>query len=254
MKDTAEPDFLSSFCDGFIPCFLFGLIPLSILNAHGGEQLLALLGDSQVRLLALLSLLNGLLTGALALFISIKRHPHRQASIARRLHLYAFLTGFLSGSVGIALIISAKSVFALTALTVAVIWRNLRRFGSRVLHLLHPKVIPTWSDAGFLLQTYLTTIGAFTLINAALDILYALQGASPAPFSFVHGPGMIIDSLYFSTVVVTTLGFGDIVPATLDGKVLVTLECMIGYLMFALTIGVVTKGVVKSAPEEVGGK
>ena len=54
----------------------------------------------------------------------------------------------------------------------------------------------------------------------------------------------------------TTLGFGDITPVTADAKLVVALEVVIAYLMFALLIGTITRGILpherveESAQEE----
>lgn len=254
MNKDATPRFLDIFLEGFIPYFLLGLIPLSIASSRGGTALLHALG-SKAMVLFLLGLGNGTLIGLIALFISSRNISlfsipvSLEATARRKRRRHIFFTGFICGSVGIVLDVSVYGVFFLTVLTLLVVWRNLKRFGRRAVHLLHPASTPTFADVGFLLHTYLTTIGAFTLINAAMDIFYALAGILPEPFHFSHGPGLLIDSLYFSTVVVTTLGFGDIVPQTLDAKALVIFECMTGYVIFALIIGIITKGIVRSSSD-----
>ncbi len=56
----------------------------------------------------------------------------------------------------------------------------------------------------------------------------------------------MINALYFSVVVMTTLGFGDIVPLTPDAKMVVVLQCLTSYIMFALMIGILMRGIVSS--------
>ena len=46
--------------------------------------------------------------------------------------------------------------------------------------------------------------------------------------------GNFVDALYFSTVVMTTLGFGDITPTTLLGRLAVSGEAILGFSLFAL--------------------
>tara|TARA_B100000929_G_C15350609_1_gene367391 strand:- start:119 stop:715 length:597 start_codon:yes stop_codon:yes gene_type:complete len=43
---------------------------------------------------------------------------------------------------------------------------------------------------------------------------------------------------YFSAVTFTTLGYGNIVPSTVTGEVIATIEVIIGFCFFALLIGV----------------
>lgn len=46
----------------------------------------------------------------------------------------------------------------------------------------------------------------------------------------------IAQAFYFSTIVITSLGFGDITPTTDLGRVLVSLEAMVGFLTFAMLV------------------
>ena len=70
---------------------------------------------------------------------------------------------------------------------------------------------------------------------------------TPEPFGFGHGEGeLFLNALYYTVVSMTTLGFGDIVPVTWDGKLLLIFQCLVSYVMFALMIGIVTRGVTDS--------
>ena len=54
----------------------------------------------------------------------------------------------------------------------------------------------------------------------------------------------LADYLYFSVVVMTTLGFGDIYPATTAARIIVAMQCLTSYVMFALMIGIITRGIL----------
>ena len=56
----------------------------------------------------------------------------------------------------------------------------------------------------------------------------------------VHG-GLI--SLYFSIITLTTIGFGDFIPATRLCRLFVSIEALSGYFLLALLIAVMTKWV-----------
>lgn len=111
--------------------------------------------------------------------------------------------------------------------------------------MLRPERIPTWDEIGRLAYIYILLVTAFTLINASLDMACDLL-AFPRPFEFGHGPDLLIDALYFTVVLLTTVGFGDFHPLTALGKVFVTVECLTGYVIFALLIGIVTSGVTNA--------
>ena len=52
------------------------------------------------------------------------------------------------------------------------------------------------------------------------------------------------DSFYFSIVAFTTLGFGDIKPACLQGRLVVSLEVILGYAILGLFIGVIASKIL----------
>lgn len=55
------------------------------------------------------------------------------------------------------------------------------------------------------------------------------------------GLGHIFDYLYFSIVVTTTVGLGDIVPATEAGKVLVAIQGFCGFIMLGIFVGLLQR-------------
>lgn len=100
-----------------------------------------------------------------------------------------------------------------------------------------------------LMRIYMTMVAGFTLLNATLEVGHLLVGASP-PFGFGSTDGrFFINSLYFTVVSMTTLGFGDIVPKTWDGKLLLIFQCLASYIMFALMVGIITRGVTRTQDE-----
>ena len=50
---------------------------------------------------------------------------------------------------------------------------------------------------------------------------------------------------YFSAVTLTTLGYGNIVPASTFTEILVTVESLVGFLGFAILAGVITSIIMK---------
>jgi voltage-gated potassium channel len=158
----------------------------------------------------------------------------------------AVLVGFLAGAADILLTLSEWGVLFLAVLVLSVLIWNLRAFTRRSVSLLRPGSGVTWSDVSELLRIYLATLIGFTLVNAAVDGLHVLAGAAP-PFDFAAAGGeLFLNALYYTVVTMTTLGFGDIVPRTWDGKVLLIIQSLLSYFMFAFMIGIITRGVTST--------
>ena len=72
------------------------------------------------------------------------------------------------------------------------------------------------------LLLYLTVILTFAVL------FYSIPGQVPK----VHGN--ILESIYFSVVTITTLGYGDIYPHGSFGKLLVSIEAIFGIIIIGL--------------------
>lgn len=53
----------------------------------------------------------------------------------------------------------------------------------------------------------------------------------------------LFNALYFTVITLTTVGFGDFIPISYFGKIVVVLECLTSYVMFGLMIGLVARGI-----------
>jgi hypothetical protein len=80
---------------------------------------------------------------------------------------------------------------------------------------------------------------AYLMIGTLWAYLYALV-AYHYPGSFLGelptGPGMVIDLLYFSFTVLTSTGFGDIVPLSPQARAVCIVEQLTGALFVAILI------------------
>ncbi|MSO38002.1 MAG: two pore domain potassium channel family protein [Acidimicrobiia bacterium] len=85
------------------------------------------------------------------------------------------------------------------------------------------------------LETVIGAIDAYMLIAIAFAAVYAAMDRLLESNFFVQGPQQPMHFLYFSFVTITTLGFGDLTPATDPGRVLVSLEAVLGQI-FLVTI------------------
>jgi Ion channel len=86
------------------------------------------------------------------------------------------------------------------------------------------------------LETILGAICVYVLIGIAFAGIFAgVNDAEPAGFFAQHIIPTNVDFLYFSFVTITTVGFGDLTAGTSTGRVLVTLEALIGQI-FLVTL------------------
>ena len=70
------------------------------------------------------------------------------------------------------------------------------------------------------------------LIIIAASLMHTIEGhAQPETF------GRILRALWWSVVTMTTLGYGDVVPVTVIGKVIATFIMLIGVGLVALPAG-----------------
>ena len=87
---------------------------------------------------------------------------------------------------------------------------------------------------------YGRSFGRFFLWVFGLIGLFGLLYAIPGTTSATGIP----NNIYFSVVTFTTLGYGDIVPLSVLGKVLVLIEVMVGYVMLGLLVGIISRRVI----------
>jgi len=81
----------------------------------------------------------------------------------------------------------------------------------------------------------------FTWVAVVVVLFAVLYSIIPNTLS---QPNNFLNSLYFSFVTFTTLGFGDISPISSIAKFLVILEVFIGYLMLGLLVAIISKKVI----------
>ncbi|MFV0422071.1 potassium channel family protein [Oleidesulfovibrio sp.] len=241
-RTTNHISYTESWLCYLIPFLFLAIICLALLvpvleNAAGFLQ------KSQLSHLSLLALLNAATTalaGYLLNYIVKRRKRHTDTLLSGG---QALLLGLAAGGIIPFAATSPILLFCLTITLIALVWINLRRFIRRIVTMLRPQSHATWADIQELARIYLMLLTAFTLTNASLDALHRLLGNTP-PFGFSSGFGFFLDSLYFSCIMMTTVGFGDIAPSTLDAKLLVGLEAFTSYIVFALLVGIITRGVL----------
>jgi inward rectifier potassium channel len=79
----------------------------------------------------------------------------------------------------------------------------------------------------------LSLAGLYLLLNLGYAVLFALR---PGSISGAR-PGSLLDAFFFSTETMSTVGYGEMYPATLYGHVVVTMEIVTGVLLVPLAVG-----------------
>jgi len=141
----------------------------------------------------------------------------------RRVRRQGTLVGFVCGALGPAYVFIPSLVPLLALVFLALSVGYARNFLSRAAVMLRAGNNPRPADIVHLVFLYGALIACFTVLNSAV----------------------------ITIVTMTTLGFGDITPHSPDSKLLVIFEALIAYILFALLIGTITRGILpQEEPEE----
>ena len=76
-------------------------------------------------------------------------------------------------------------------------------------------------------------------------IFVCLLAVGVVAYSFVFEHWTIIDSLYFTVVMLTSAGYGDISPTTPSGKIFTALFALVGIILLGMVLGVVGSSLVE---------
>jgi len=128
--------------------------------------------------------------------------------------------------------------------TLAVLLHEQAHFQQRIEHLKRRHPTMSWwlwltSNYGQSLSRWMAwVVGVITtfgvIFSAVPETIVSNTGSAPT----------LLDGVYFSTVTFTTIGYGDWVPRSALGKLLVMLEAFIGYLMGGLLVAILAKRVL----------
>jgi voltage-gated potassium channel len=89
---------------------------------------------------------------------------------------------------------------------------------------------------------FLLTVVTIVVVVGAL--MYVIEGEA-------HGFTSIPLSIYWAVVTLTTVGYGDLAPATVPGRVLAAVVMLLGYGIIAVPTGIVTAELTRSAAPPV---
>jgi ion channel len=87
-------------------------------------------------------------------------------------------------------------------------------------------------------ETLLGAIAAYLLIGMFFAFAYKAAGEfGSVPFFGPAGPGSLSQDLFFSFVTMTTVGYGNLVPAANPGQTFAVLEAATGQLFLVVAVG-----------------
>jgi hypothetical protein len=87
-------------------------------------------------------------------------------------------------------------------------------------------------------ETLLGAIAAYLLIGMFFAFAYKAAGEfGSVPFFGAAGPGTLSQDLFFSFVTMTTVGYGNLVPAANPGQTLAVIEAVTGQLFLIVAVG-----------------
>ena len=219
----------------FISLFLLSVFPLpGYFHGSPANQTLSglfvPLGNAAVTGLAILTL-NSFLARRNYIF---SYHPHDKLKL--------FCIAFGAGLLGYYITASSLTTYLISLIIIYTAVMNIRRFAGKLSSLLRQNTLATRKDIGEFANFFINLIISFSVINLSLNTLHNDLGWKPA-FNFGDGFAAVIDAFYFSVITITTVGYGNIVPQTLLSRFIVALECLTGYIILGIMIGIITRGI-----------
>jgi voltage-gated potassium channel len=191
--------------------------------------------------------------------LRIRRYIKRGAAAseiraARRIQWTSATVGALCGILTPLYVLVPWTMFPLLAVALVLVVIYIRAFLRRATEILRPGNYGHWSDVAQLLFVYLNLLVVFTLVTLVLQAGTRLLTDLPEKeivkiLPYGDQVGSILDAVYFSVVVMTTLGFGDITPKTNFAQIVVIVQTVAGYVIFGLMIGILTRGIAVEDPD-----
>jgi voltage-gated potassium channel len=158
----------------------------------------------------------------IARLIAVRRPARYAVSFYGLVDLLAILPTYLS-----VLIPGAQSLLVIRALRLLRVFRILK-----LTHFLGEARLLGAAIRGSLRKITVFLGAVLTVVLIAGALMYVIEGES-------HGFTSIPVSVYWAVVTMTTVGFGDIVPQTVLGRILASFLMIMGYGLIAVPTGIV---------------
>jgi voltage-gated potassium channel len=84
----------------------------------------------------------------------------------------------------------------------------------------------------------------FLIIISSSLVYFAEHSAQPTVFSSIP------ETIWWSVVTLTTVGYGNMVPITVIGKIFTSIILIVGVALFALPAGIITAGFLEEIRKE----
>ena len=181
---------------------------------------------------------TGLFTVEYALRLIAVRRPGRYArSFYGLIDLVALLPTYLS-----LFFPGAQALLVVRALRLLRVFRILK-----LAHFLHEAHALRLALRASLrkITVFLATVLILVVIIGAL--MYLIEGEE-------HGFTSIPQSIYWAVVTLTTVGYGDLAPATVLGKILASVVMILGYGILAVPTGIVTVEISRTRAGAISGQ
>jgi Ion channel len=102
-------------------------------------------------------------------------------------------------------------------------------------------------------ETLLGAVAAYLLIGMFFAFAYKAAGElGSVPFFGAAGDGSLSQDLFFSFVTMTTVGYGNLVPAANPGQTLAVLEAVTGQLFLVVAVGKIISGMQPRRGQQSG--
>lgn len=88
-------------------------------------------------------------------------------------------------------------------------------------------------------------LSVLLIVTLMGSVMYVIEGGT-------NGFSSIPASIYWAVITITTVGYGDIVPATALGKFVASLIMIIGYAIIAVPTGIITVELNRASKERKG--
>lgn len=150
--------------------------------------------------------------------------------------------GFIAGFLSIYITLFNWSIYIISSFIIYISALNIKKFISKLSQLLSPNILATKEDLGEFVNFFINLIITFSVINLSVNTIHQ-NFSIPDAFNFGQGTLAIINAMYFSIITLTTVGYGHIIPQNEIARILVSIECLTGYLLLGLMIGIITRGI-----------